>query len=157
MVREAADDAAPALEADDALHDADGDFGTLEIWALFDVEFEIRGEGSFGDARVGEMSGILAVALEPFGYGDAFIVFACEDFGAENAGGDRGAHRADAEVIAFLVGPDDDFERMTRCDVVFVESADDFDSGDDADGAVESATVEDGVDVRAEEERREFV
>jgi hypothetical protein len=63
---------------------------------------------------------ILSVASKPVGQRESFLIFAVEDFRSQYARRDTGAQCADPEMRAFLIGPDDDFEWMSRADVTII-------------------------------------
>ena len=80
--------------------------------------------------------------------------------GAYAVGGDAGgacegggAQEAAAEAGAFFVGPIDEADRDRRTAVEFgVDAAEDFEGGEDVQGAVQPAAVWDGIQVAADEQ-----
>src|SRR5690606_23487962 len=60
-------------------------------------------------------------------------------FFGEDAGEDTGGHHGRGETRAFLVGPDRDFQRCVRLEIVVVERADYLQAGQHAIDAIELA------------------
>ena len=61
MVGEPCNDAVPAFDTHDPLHNANWYFGLVEVRALFDVQFEISGQSAVRDACVSKLRRILPV------------------------------------------------------------------------------------------------
>ncbi len=136
---------------------ADQEFSRLlEVGSLLDVQFEIGGERAARDARVGEMCQILAVTPKPIRNRETLLVLPCEYFWPKYARGNSRAHCADAEMIAFFVGPNNDFQWVPGLYSIFVECADHLDGAKASDIAVEISAFQNRVDVRAEQERGKF-
>src|SRR5262245_66105841 len=112
MVGEPGRDALPPLEADNSAHDPDLYLALLKNRPLLDMQFEDRGERAFCNTRIGETRGILSVTSQPVGHGLPIVILAVEDLRSQFAGRNAGAERADAEMRAFLVGPEHDLERV---------------------------------------------
>src|SRR3990172_10253073 len=100
------------------------------------------------------MGRILTVTTEPIREGETFVVLAVEDLGSQKPGGDTRAERAQAEVVPLFVRPDDGGQGMARPHAVVVERSHDLDGAHAPDVSVEVATVEHGIDVRAEKQER---
>ena len=116
MIREAGDHRAIALNRDDAFDDADGGGAAFERAALLDVQLEIAVMRALRPHRVLDALGAAADPADGFGARHAvpgLIEIARRDVARR----DPAAGEAAAERDAFLGGPDDDLERMTRADV----------------------------------------
>ena len=66
----------------------------------------------------------------------------------ERSGADSASHRLAADDPAFLVGEDDELERMSRDDIVLTQQLRHLDGAQHAHVAVVVAALRDGVDVR---------
>src|SRR5712691_5386225 len=110
MVGEACDDAVPAFDSHNSLHYTDWNLGLVEVWALFDVQFKISGQSAGWDACISKLRGILSVTTQPICQCQPPVVFPFENFRPERPSSNSRAQRADPEMVAFFVRPDDRFQ-----------------------------------------------
>jgi len=87
MVGESGSGAGALADADNALHDADGNLGFVEHRALLDVQFEVASERAFGDARFGDARSVATHARKPVAEFFSSIILAGGDVGGEQPGG----------------------------------------------------------------------
>src|SRR5882724_4372667 len=102
------------------------------------------------------MRRILTVTAQPIRKGELLLILTIEIFRSECPGGDSRTQSTDSEVVALFVDPNDHFQRMTSLHVPVVQSADDFDGAHAADVPIEVSAMEDGINVRAEEQFRQL-
>lgn len=143
-----------AFDAVGAKDGAEGEVEVEEDRALLDVEFLIGGGVGEFDAAGFDVVEVDAFGAEGVGEGDAVFVFEGGGFGeVEVAGAGGGAEEAFAEAGAFFVGPIDESDGDGwAVGVGGGEVAEDGESGEGAETAVEPAAVGDGVDMAADEE-----
>ncbi len=146
-----------AFDAEGSEDCAHGELEGFEDGALFDVEFEVGG-GVFEFGFCGEdLVEVDVLGGEGIGEGDVLFVFeVAEVVGVEGAGGGGGAEEGASEASAFFVGPIDEAEGDGGAALFSGEfggdASEDFEGGEDVEGAVEPAAVGDGVEVSADEE-----
>jgi len=140
-----------AFEAEGAEDHAGGLVHGFKDAALFDVKFEIgfgvdAFEGLVGVENVGKVD---VVFFECVDEASALLVGEIADFFDFEAGArGGGAEEAVAKARAFFVGPVYEFESDGRFFIAGI-AAESFESGDDAEGAVEPAAVGDGIEMAA--------
>ena len=144
-----------AVDADDALDDAQAAAVALQGAALLHMEFE---EGPHGPGiEDGAVEGlrVFAVPLQPFVEAHAVGSGAVEFVAARAGGGRPAAEEAVAEVGALLVAPDRHLQRVPGLDPLLPERPQDFECAEDAERPVVVPAPGHGVEMRTEEDRRE--
>ena len=133
--------------------DGDGPVELVEAAPLFDVELEV-GPDPGEHLRVGaHVRGLVPGRGHRLGHGDAVGVDeGAGAVGVERAGEDSRTGAGDPEAGALLVGEVRDGQRTAGDEPVRAQRVERGEGGDDAEGAVESAAVGDGVEVRAEDD-----
>jgi hypothetical protein len=131
-------------------HHADIDAFRIQQRPLLDVELEVGVELASAHGRA---AGV-ADAVELVAEAPALVVAALEHpvdrvHAGKGAGGD---HRR-REARAFLVGPVHDLDGAPRFHLLFVQSSDHFQAGQDADDAVVAPAVHLGVEMAAHHDR----
>ena len=154
MGRLAAPRDAVALDAERAEDDAEREVERLEDGPLLDMELEVRGGRHELGARIERAVEVDAVRCERVGERDAVAIGELPQLvlvGHRPCGGAR-PEEAASEARALLVGPVDETNGHGRS-AFLRNAAEDLDAAHDVEGAVEPATVRDGVDVPAEQDR----
>src|SRR5262245_25475770 len=134
----------PPVYADDAFDDPDVQLFRFENAALLDVQLDISRNTSLRALNCRSFCGISAEELDPFANGLAAATDQVELFLTQFA-----IHCATSNQTAFFVLKDDDFERMSRHDIVFGQRLCDFDGAQRSNIAVIISAFRDAVDVRA--------
>ncbi|KAG0734081.1 hypothetical protein G6F23_012726 [Rhizopus arrhizus] len=138
-----------AADAYDVGDHADRQAAAFQDGALFDMQFDKR-RGVARAAQGGmKRRRVAADAGNALGQRLAVGVAGGQHVGRQLARERAAAHARDAVVAGFFGQEVDDFERMRQFDAVFLHRVRDFDAGQDADDAVETAAGHDGVAMRA--------
>ncbi len=136
--------------ADDGFDDGERGIALFEDRTLLDVDLDSReGVGREG-AGDGDAVGVEAEVADGVGDGNAFGVGAGEMLGRELAGGGQRGEKgkAEANALFFREGDELDVEGQ-RCGAELLDGSE---AEQNAQRAVEGSGVEDGVDVREEDE-----
>src|SRR5437667_10405607 len=122
MIGEPCNDTIPAFDTYNSLHYADWNLGLVEVWALFNVQFEICGQSAGWNACISNVRGILPITAQPICQCQPLLVFPFENLRPERPSSNARTQRADPKMIALFVRPDDGFQRVPSFHASIVQS-----------------------------------
>src|SRR5882762_7957376 len=103
------------------------------------------------------MRRILAITAQPIRECEPLVILALENLRSERPRGDARTQSTYAEMVALFVSPNDHFQGVASLHARVVQSADYFDGAHAADVSIEVSTMENGINVRAEEQFRQLL
>src|SRR5258706_10098137 len=103
------------------------------------------------------MRRILTVTAQPIRKGEPLLILTIENLRSERPSGDGRTQSTNAEVVALFVDPNDHFQGVASLHASVVQSADDFDGAHAADVSIKVSAMENGINVRAEEQFRQLL
>ena len=120
MVGEACHDAIPTFDTHNSLHYADWNLRLVEVWALFNVQFEISGQCAGWNACISKLCGILPITAQPICQCQPLLVFPFENLRPKRPSRNTRTQRTDPKMITLFVNPDDGFQRVPRLDAFII-------------------------------------
>jgi len=103
-----------------SLHYADWNVGLVEVWALFNVQFEISGQCAGWNACISKLCGILPITAQPICQCQPLLVFPFENLRPKRPSRNTRTQRTDPKMITLFVSPDDGFQRVPRLDAFII-------------------------------------
>ena len=117
------------------------------------MEFEIGRTRSGGAQRLRQHLGIATTAVDGFGQGFAFRVARSQHDGLEYAGEGPAANTGNSVIARLFRQKVDQFKRVGKLYVLFVQCLGDFQPGKNAKNAVKATTTNDGIAMRTDDQR----
>src|SRR5882672_10973946 len=103
------------------------------------------------------MRRILTVTAQPIRKGEPLLILTIENLRSERPSGDTRTQSTYTEVVALFISPNDHFQGVPGLHVSVVQSADYFDGAHAANVSIEVSAMENGINVRAEEQNGELL
>src|SRR5882672_3959108 len=103
------------------------------------------------------MRRILTVTAQPIRKGEPLLILTIENLRSERPSGDTRTQSTYTEVVALFISPNDHFQGVPGLHVSVVQSADYFDGAHAANVSIEVSAMENGINVRAEEQFRQLL